>query len=126
MVTFSTCRQKEHLDEFRKLQYRALRVCLNANRRTARVDLLARAKLPLLSFRRTAHLRNYMYKRSKIDQYLDKSDTRTRAHAAPLFAIPKSDTKTFDRSILVNGGTEWNKLSVDIRNSNSYNSFKFS
>ena len=94
---------EEFLDNICKLQYRALRVCLKANIRTARVDLLSRAHLPLLSYRRTAHLRNYMFKRKKINDYMDKSDVKTRAHAAPLFIVPKSDTKTFDRRIVVKG-----------------------
>ena len=114
----------EHLEDMRKLQYRALRICLNANIKTPRVELLSRSKLPLLTYRRTAHLRNYMYKRSKIDKYLDKADIQTRAHAAPLFKIPKSDTKTFDKSILIKGGTEWNNLPVEKRNIGTYNTFK--
>ena len=114
----------EHLEDIRKLQYRALRICLKANIRTARVELLTRANLPLLAFRRTVHLRNYMYKRSKIDTYLDKAEIQTRAHTAPLFKIPKSDTKTYDKSILVKGGTEWNSLSAEIRNKDTYNNFK--
>ena len=115
----------DHLEDINKLQYRALRVCLRANIYTPRVELLARANLPLLAFRCMAHLRNYMYKGSKIETYLDKANIRTRAHAAPLFKIPKSDTKTFDKSILVKGGTEWNSLSVQ-RNAKSYESFKLS
>ena len=101
----------EHLEDIRKLQYRALRICLKANIRTARVELLTRANLPLLAFRRTVHLRNYMYKRSKIDTYLDKAEIQTRAHTAPLFKIPKSDTKTYS-------------LSAEIRNKDTYNNFK--
>ena len=116
---------EEHLDVIRKLQYRALRICLKVNIYTPRVELLTRANLPLLAFRRQVHLRNFMFKRAKNDEYLDKADIRTRAHNAPLFKIPKSDTKTFDRSILVKGGTEWNSLSAQTRNIASYNSFKF-
>ena len=115
---------EEHLDEIRKLQYRALRICLKANIRTPRVELLNRANIPLLSYRRIAHLRNYMFKRKRVEDYLDKSDIKTRAHAAPLFIIPKSDTKTLDRSILVKGGKEWNSLTVQTRNIKSYDSFK--
>ena len=78
----------------------------------------------IASFRREAHLRNYMYKRLKFENYLDKSNIRTRAHVAPLFEIPKSDTKTFDKSILIKGGSAWNKLPAHTRNIASYNSFK--
>ena len=115
---------EEQLDSIRKLQFRALRICLRANFRTARVDLLSRANLPLLTYRRIAHLRNYMFKRAQKDNYLDKSDIRTRAHAAPLLKVLKSDTKTFDKSIFIKGGTEWNNLSVEVRNIKSYDSFK--
>ena len=115
---------EEHLKDIRKLQYRALRICLRSNIYTPRVELLARANLPLLAFRRVAHLRNYMFKRSRVDSNLDKANIRTRAHAAPLFKIPKSDTKTLDRSILVKGGNEWNNLSVKIKTIKSYDSFK--
>ena len=55
----------ESLDKLRKLQYRALRICLKTHHRAARIDLLVRSKLPLLCHRRTCHLRKYMYKRSQ-------------------------------------------------------------
>ena len=119
---------EEHLDDIRKLQFRALRMCLRANIYTPRIELLTRAHLPLLAFRRVVHLRNYihMFKRSKIRNSLDKSNIRTRAHTAPLFKIPKSDTKAFDRSILVKGGLEWNNLPAHTRNIETYDSFKLS
>ena len=117
---------EEHIDNIRKTQYRALRICLKADIRTPRVELLSRSNLPLLTYRRVTHLRNYMYKRSKIEGYLDNAEIRTRAHAAPLFNIPRSDNKTFDKSIIVKGGIEWNSLSVETRNIKSYNRFKLS
>ena len=106
---------EEHLDIIRKMQYRALRICSRVDIRTPRIELLSRANLPLLAHRRLAHLRHYIYKCSKIESYVDNSDIRTRAHAAPLFKIPHSDTKIVDKSILVKGGNEWNNLAVEIR-----------
>ena len=67
-----------------------------------------------------------MFKRTIAGDYLDKAEIRTRAHAAPLFKLPRSDTKVFDRSIIIKGGTEWNNLSVDIRNIKTYDKFKLS
>ena len=90
---------EEHLDDIRKLQYRALRICLKVNLQTPRVELLAGANLPLIGFRSIAHLRNYMYKRSKTIEYLDNSNGRTRAHDEPLLKflnlIPKRLIKVF-------------------------------
>ena len=82
--------------------------------------------VPLLAFRRVTHLRNYMFKRTKIYEYLDRTNIKTRAHAAPLFKIPKSDTKTFDKCILLKGGNEWNSLPIEMRNKETYDSFKLS
>ena len=56
-----------------------------------------------------------MYKRTKSEMYLDNSNIQTRAHQAPLFKIPKSETRAFDKSIIIKGGTERNSLSVDTR-----------
>ena len=55
----------DKLEEIQKLQYRALRVCFKAARLTPRIELLSRGQLPMLEYRRIAHLQNYMYKRSK-------------------------------------------------------------
>ena len=87
---------EEHLDIIRKMQHRALRICSRVDIRTLRIEL-SRAELPLLTHRRLAHLRHYMYKCSKIESYVDNSDIITRAHAAPLFKIPNSDTKIVDK-----------------------------
>ena len=115
----------ESLETLRKVQNRALRTCLKANLQTPRVELLNRANLPLLAFRRTVHLRNYMYKRSKNKKYLATPKANTRLHQAPVFVVPKSDTKTLDRSILVKGGQEWNNLDAEIRNLETYSSFRW-
>ena len=112
------------LEEIQKLQYRALRICFKAARLTPRIELLSRGQLPKLEYRRIAHLRNYMHKRSKTEKYMDKTDIQTRAHQAPLFTILKTDTKAFDKSVLIKGGLEWNNLSADIRLLDTYDKFK--
>ena len=114
----------ESLEALQKVQYRAIRTCLKTDIRTARIELLNRAQLPLLAFRRTVHLRNYMYKRSKNKKYLAPKTVNTRIHQAPVLTVPKSDTNALDRSILVKGGVEWNNLDLENRNSESYDSFK--
>ena len=60
----------EVLDKLDKLQYRALRICLGTTYRTPRVELIQRTQIPLLKYRRMAHLRNVMYKRSWDQQYI--------------------------------------------------------
>ena len=114
----------ESLENLNKLQYRALRICQRAHHRTARVDLLTRGKLPLLCYRRTCHLRNYMYKRSIKKKYLVKPNINTRFNQAPVFDLPKSDIKMLDRSIIVKGGKDWNGLSAEIRNTATRDKFK--
>ena len=52
----------DKLEVLQKLQYRALRVCLNAARLTPRIKSLSRGHLPMLNYRRIVHLRNYMFK----------------------------------------------------------------
>ena len=121
---FDMSANNESLEALQKVQYRAIRTCLKTDIRTARIELLNRAQLPLLAFRRTVHLRNYMYKRSKNKKYLAPKTVNTRIHQAPVLTVPKSDTNALDRSILVKGGVEWNNLDLENRNSESYDSFK--
>ena len=70
----------EVLDKLDKLQYRALRICLGTTYRTPRVELIQRTQIPLLRYRRMAHLRNFMYKRSWDQQYIASVPGRTRVY----------------------------------------------
>ena len=61
-----------------------------------------------------------MYKRSQNRQHIAVPNADTRIYQTPVFNIPKSDTKTLGRSILVKGGLEWNNLEVNLRNSETH------
>ena len=124
MVTYSTCQQMQN----------PLKNCVNCNIEhlefareltTEQLGLIYWSEVTmLLCYRRTCHLRNYMYKRSQKGVYLVRPNVNTRIHQAPVFDIPKSDTKILDRSILLKGGSAWNSLTTQIRKTPTYDKFK--
>ena len=77
-----------------------------------------------LADRRVAHLRNYMYKRSQEESYLDKREVNTRERDANVFKVFIPKGEAYKRSVLYKGAVEWNNLEVETRNINSYLAFK--
>ena len=115
---------KSKLAKMQRLQNRGLKMCLSAGYRTSTNEIHHRVKLPLLEDRRTTHLRNFMFRRSRIPKYLDISRRPTRQRDAPTCKIEKSSNVTYGRSVLHKGAVEWNSLEVNVRNIDSYVQFK--
>ena len=107
---------QELKDKLDRLQYRAIRICFDLDRRTHRQDLLDLAKLPRLCYRRQAHLRNFMYKRKNIPDYIDQGEHKTRIHDAPVMITIRANNSQFAKSVLLRGANEWNSLTAVVRN----------
>ena len=103
-------------DKWQKLQNRALRICLKSARREPTENLHREAVIPLLSDRRLALLRNFMFKRKESGKFLDLTPPRTRVHDAITFRTVNPTNKSFERSIYFKGAREWNNLDINTRN----------
>ena len=106
------------------MQNRGLKICLGVEARTRTSDVHLRSKVARLADRRVAHLRNYMYKRSQDESYLDKREVNTRERDANVFKVFIAKGEAYKRSVLYKGAVEWNNLEVETRNINSYLAFK--
>lgn len=115
------------LNKLQRLQNRALKVIFKAPARTSTSDLHWNAKVPYLYYRRIAHLRNFMYKRTHKDNnptITMNRLTNTRLREAPACIVTKVNLTTFKRSVMHKGAKEWNQLPVQLRSAVSYDAFK--
>ena len=122
-VVISKANQKD-IDKLQTLQNKCLRLCMGRDRcfDTKRAHKLA--NVPFLKDRREAHVCNFMYKRKTNVTLLNRREIRTRAHDAPLFNVPIPRCEAFKRSVSFHGSNSWNKLTVKMRNIDSYSKFK--
>ena len=113
---------KKLLDKLDRLQIRALKLCLKSEDDMPENIMMRSTNTAPLNKRRYAHLLNHMYKNC-ID-LLDIKDVNTRARAAPVFKtiIPKCEK--YKNSVLYIGAIKWNNLPVNLRNIETYDSFK--
>ena len=102
-----------------------LKICMLTNVKTNTDHVHSHTKVPKLVNRRKAHLRNFMFRRKGNADLLDVIEVRTRARDAPLFKTEFPRYEAYKRSVLYNGATEWNSLSIDTRNVDLFLPFKF-
>ena len=81
--------------------------------------------MPYLEDQREAHIRNFAYKRSRKDQFIDKETKSTRMWRAPVLKRLCSNCKEYDRSVRELTAKVWNPLDDKIRNLETYNLFKY-
>ena len=86
--------------------------------------LLTSADVAYLGRRREAHILNYMYKNKEKEELLDIKDVNTRSRAAPLFKTVIPNCEKYKKNALYYGAILWNALPVNIRNIDSFDSFK--
>ena len=65
-----------------------------------------------------------MYKRTRDPLYVNMEDGRTRLHDAPLLNDPFPNNEAYKKSIIHRGSTAWNSLSVEERNTPTFDTFK--
>lgn len=115
------------LNKLQRLQNRALKIVFKLPARTSTSDLHWKAKVPFLHYRRIAHIRNFMYKRTHSDTFQHLATnirTNTRLMDAPACKVFKVNLNTFKRSVLHKGAREWNQLPIQERDAVSYDAFK--
>ena len=66
-----------------------------------------------------------MYLRKSRVELLNHREIRTRAHDAALFDIGIPRCEAFKRSVGYAGALEWNSLTPQIRNTDTYLAFKY-
>ena len=123
-IVYDKARQMD-LDKLQRAQNKCLKICTLSNIKTNTNLIHDRTKVPKLEFRRKVHLRNFMFRLRKVDNLLCSSDVGTRARDAPLFKTKIPKCGAYKRSVLYNGATEWNSLSVELRNLDLLLPFKF-
>ena len=117
---------KDLLNKLQRMQNRSLKIIFRLNRRFPTNELHQTAGVLMLDQRREMDLLNLMYKRSKIDQYIDARSINTRAHRGTLMLIierPRLDK--FRASVKFAGATLWNSLPTELQTINTYNSFRY-
>ena len=122
-VIYNTAGQ-EGLDKLQRLQNRCLKICKGFDIRFNTNELHVITKMPLLKFRREAHVNNFMYNRLKRTDLVDSRDIRTRAHDAPLFKVSVPKYEAYKRSVKHAGAVQWNNLPNACRSINNFESFK--
>ena len=117
--------QLGHINKLQIDQNRCLKICLRLNRLTHTDFVHCEAKTPMLSDRRSAHLLNYMYIRSRDPDYIDMRQIGTRAHTGPMVNVLRSNCAAFDRSVGYQGAVCWNLLPPTRRKSETLSIFKY-
>ena len=112
------------LYKLQKLQNRALKLCLGKHARYGTDLIHTEANVAKLDARRTCHIINFIYYRSRLPQYIRNVDRQLRRYDAPIMIEHVSNNHTFDRSILYQGAIHWNNLPVIERNIENYDIFK--
>ena len=86
---------KSMTEKLQRIQNRCLKTCLNVYIRES-TDLIHRqARVNLLEDRRSTHLLNMMFQRSKVDEYVDSRNIYTRRHDGVTLKIPKPNKESF-------------------------------
>ena len=116
---------KKDADKLQILQNKCLRICMYKDRRYSTDRAHKLANVPFLTDRRRAHICNFMYKRKSNLALLNRREIHTRAHDAPLFNVPIPRCEAFKRSVSFHGSNIWNGLQANLRNIDSYKSFKY-
>ena len=123
-IVYDKARQSD-LDKLQRAQNKCLKICMLTNTKTDTDFVHAHTKMPKLCARRKVHLRNFMFTQKKLPHLLDSAEVFTRARDAPLFKVSTPSCEAYKRSVIYNGATEWNNLSVEMRNVDLLLPFKF-
>ena len=108
---------KKHLDKLQRLQNLSLKICLNVHKRTSTNVIHKVSNLNLLHERRTHHLLNFLYSRTKINKYLDndKQGPTLRSNTCNTLKVPTYRNNTAKNSIKYHGSIIWNNQDYEIK-----------
>ena len=107
------------LQKLNRHHIRGMKLCLNGGYLMNENELHTKCNLSELKFRRTAHLRNYMFKIKNVTRHIVNNDNitiNTRLHDGPVFKVAHPNSEPIKRSVMYAGAIEWNNLEADIRN----------
>ena len=102
-------------EKLQRLQNRALRICLTLEGRSNVNDMHNQCNINKLEDRRSTHLLNFVYTRSKDPDYINLGGRELRKYDAPILTEIKSNNKSFERSVLYQGAKAWNALDYQTR-----------
>ena len=66
-----------------------------------------------------------MFKYRNNVKYVNKRNVRTRLHDAPVFITKKTNNEKYKQNVFYYGAIKWNNLPVNVRNIETYETFKF-
>ena len=114
------------LDKLQIVQNKALRICMGVDNRFPTILVHQNSGISKLQPRRLMHLKTFMFKQKANIEIINVREVHTRAHDAVLFLSIKPKNETTKKSALYRGAIIWNMLSVELRNTVSYEEFKLS
>ena len=120
-----------NLQKLQKLQNSACRTLLRADRRAHIKDMHNELKLLTLSQRRELHLSVECFKQvnnsqSSLNHYFVPAETRHTCTGGKKVKVPDIKSATGRKGFSYRGPVYWNKVSEDLKNCESINSFKVS
>ena len=113
-----------NLDKLQSLQNRGLRICTNENYYIPKILLHQRCLVPNLKTRRTYNLRKYMYKQQDNVDIVVNRNIQTRRHDAIVYETSIPLLEKYKKGAIYRGIQEWNNLTVDTRNIDSFQKFR--
>ena len=122
-IFYQAC-TKYYLQKVQDKQTKALKICFNLFGRQNEDLMHKNANLALLDKRRDSHTLNFMFKRQDTDSYIDKRISPTRAHQYTKFLVPNFQLTQFKNSLLYKGALMWNQLPNDLKQIDTYTTFK--
>ena len=97
------------------VQNRCLKLVHGITRLTPTNELHSKAKVHLLSTRRSKHVLQFAFVRSRSVKSRDVRSLNLRSFAAPLLKVPGYKSAMPRRALEFSGAMAWNSLSTDMR-----------
>ena len=97
---------------------------LKPSERLSRIELHRLARIPKLEYRRTAHLRNFMFKRKLDVHYIDNTQAPTHQHDAVKVKDIRANFTAVEKSVYCKGARVWNGLCVADSDIQDFKKFK--
>ena len=94
------------MTKLQRLQNRALRICLPLEGRSNVTKMHNRCNINKQDHRRSTHLLDFVYKRSRDEQYIQEGGRELGRYAAPILTEIKSNIQSFERSVSRGQGME--------------------
>ena len=116
----------KNLDKIQKLQNHALKLCHNLDIRTSTNHIHKISNLNILSERRDQHLLNYLFDRSQMTKFIEKTKpgVQTRSITSKKLAVSNFKIKLAQKAISHHGSILWNNQVYSIKSIRSKMKYK--